>query len=182
MNKGLEEGRDLGLDLESSRKRYHEERDKRLRPDGSHQYFEPEGRLAHYELHDPNVVPGFHRAPIVESVDVTIVGGGFSGMLAAVHLVQAGVSNIRIIEAAGDFGGTWYWNRYPGVQCDIESYCYIPLLEELRYVPKEKYSHGREILEHSQRIGRAYGLYELAHFQTRVPDSGERVALGRGLV
>ena len=64
--------------------------------------------------------------------------------------------------------GTWYWNRYPGAQCDTESYCYLPLLEELNYMPKEKYSFVTEIFDHAQRIGRHYDLYERTYFQTRV--------------
>jgi cyclohexanone monooxygenase len=101
-------------------------------------------------------------------VEVAIIGGGFSGLLAGARLREAGIEDIRIIEAGADFGGTWYWNRYPGAQCDIESYCYLPLLEELGYVPKEKYSYVNEIFEHSQRVGRAYRLYDAACFQTRV--------------
>src|SRR5205085_7778672 len=97
-----------------------------------------------------------------------VIGGGLSRLLAGARLQEAGVHEFCIIEAGGDFGGTWYWNRYPGAQCDIESYCYLPLLEELGYIPKEKYSYVNEIFEHSQRIGRAYGLYDLALFQTRV--------------
>ena len=72
------------------------------------------------------------------------------------------------IEKGGDFGGTWYWNRYPGAQCDIESYIYLPLLEELDYIPTEKYACAKEILEYSQAIGRHYDLYEGALFQTEV--------------
>jgi cyclohexanone monooxygenase len=87
---------------------------------------------------------------------------------AGARLRQAGVKDIRIIEKGGDFGGTWYWNRYPGAQCDVESYCYLPLLEELEYVPKEKYSYAREILAHSANIGKHFDLYEGALFQTEV--------------
>src|SRR5262249_42705637 len=103
-------------------------------------------------------------------IDVAIVGGGFSGMLAATRLQERGVTNLRIIESGGDFGGTWYWNRYPGAQCDIESYCYLPLLEELGYIPKEKYSFAPEIYDHAQRTGRAYALYDVTYFQTRVTE------------
>ena len=91
---------------------------------------------------------------------------GFSGLLAAARLTEQGVTTFRIIEAGGDFGGTWYWNRYPGAQCDTESYCYLPLLEELNYMPKEKYSFVSEIFDHAQRIGQHYDLYERTHFQT----------------
>ena len=110
------------------------------------------------------------REAITGEVDVVIIGGGFSGMLMAARLLERGITDVRIIESGADFGGTWYWNRYPGAQCDIESYCYLPLLEETGYMPKEKYSYAPEIFEHSQRIGNQYGLYDLALFQTQVTD------------
>ena len=159
---------DLGFDPDALRDRYRQERDKRLRPDGEAQYLELTGDLARYAQDDPYADPTFTRAPLDDEVEVAIIGGGFSGMLAAARLREAGVDGFRIIEAGGDFGGTWYWNRYPGAQCDIESYCYLPLLEELGYVPKEKYSYVSEIFGHSQRIGRAYDLYDQTLFQTRV--------------
>ena len=101
-------------------------------------------------------------------MDVVVVGGGFGGMLAAARLREAGVDDIRIIEKGGDFGGTWYWNRYPGAACDIESYVYLPLLEEVGYIPVEKYSRAPEILAHSRAIGRHFDLYRGALFQTEV--------------
>ena len=158
---------DLDFDPNALREKYLQERDKRLREDGPDQYIELSGQWARYAEEDPYVEP-LERDPITEEIDVAIVGGGFSGLLASARLMEAGVEDFRIIEAGGDFGGTWYWNRYPGAQCDIESYCYLPLLEELNYMPKEKYSFAGEIFEHSQRIGRHYGLYEKTHFQTRV--------------
>jgi cyclohexanone monooxygenase len=160
----------LGFDPDALREKYRQERDKRLREDGDLQYIEIAGVFAHYSDEDPYVEPGFTRDPIDEEIDVAIVGGGFSGMLAATRLRERGVTNVRIIESGGDFGGTWYWNRYPGAQCDIESYCYLPLLEELNFIPKEKYSYAPEIYEHSQRIGKVYGLYDIAYFQTRVTE------------
>jgi cyclohexanone monooxygenase len=159
---------DLGFDPDALREKYRGERDKRLRPDGADQYIALTGRFAHYNDDDPYVAPGYTRAPINDDKDVIVIGGGFSGLLAGARLHEAGVKDVRIIEAGGDFGGTWYWNRYPGAQCDIESYCYLPLLEELGYIPKEKYSYVTEIFEHSRRIGRAYGLYDITLFQTRV--------------
>ena len=105
-----------------------------------------------------------------------VIGGGFGGLLAGARLREAGIDDIRIIEKGGDFGGTWYWNRYPGAMCDVESYIYLPLLEELEYVPSEKYARAPEILAHSQAIGRKYDLYRNACFQTR----SDRDALGRG--
>jgi cation diffusion facilitator CzcD-associated flavoprotein CzcO len=94
--------------------------------------------------------------------------GGFGGLLAAARLHESGVQDIRIIEKGGDFGGTWYWNRFPGAQCDIESYIYLPLLEETGYIPKEKYSFGDEIRAHARRIGEKFDLYRLACFQTEI--------------
>jgi cation diffusion facilitator CzcD-associated flavoprotein CzcO len=157
------------FDPDALRARYRAERDRRLRDDGNEQYIEVTGRFAHY-LDDPYVEPGFVRDPLFDEVEVLVVGGGFGGLLAGARLRQAGVDDIRMIDPAGDFGGTWYWNRYPGIACDIESYSYLPLLEELGYVPKSKYADGREILEHSQAIGRHFDLYRGALFQTRVEE------------
>src|SRR5262245_41701340 len=157
----------LGFDPDALREKYRHERDKRLRPDGNDQYVEVTGKFAHF-VDDPYVEPGFIREPLTDEIDVVIIGGGFGGLLAGARFRQAGIDDIRIIEAGGDFGGTWYWNRYPGAQCDIESYCYLPLLEELGYMPKEKYSYAPEIYEHSQRIASAFNLYDAACFQTSV--------------
>lgn len=156
------------IDIEALRARYQAERDKRLRTDADRQYNELSGELARYAEEDPYVEPGFTREPLNDMVEVAVIGGGFSGMLAAARLKEKGITDLRIIEAGGDFGGTWYWNRYPGAQCDIESYCYLPLLEELGYLPKEKYSYVTEIYEHCQRIGKHYDLYPITLFQTRV--------------
>ena len=163
----MSEAKETSFDPEAMRARYAAERAKRLRPDGNEQYMEMTGQYAHY-LDDPYVEEPTKRKPLDDEVDVAIIGGGFGGLQAAARLTQAGVTDFRIIEKGGDFGGTWYWNRYPGAQCDIESYCYLPLLEELDYVPKEKYSYAREILEHSERIGKHFSLYEKTLFQTEV--------------
>ena len=156
-------------DLEAIRHRYAAERDKRIREDGNDQYVEIAGDLARY-VDDPYVEPGFQRDPVDKAVDALIIGGGFGGLLAGARLRQAGVKDICVVEKGGDFGGTWYWNRYPGAQCDVESYIYLPLLEELGYMPKEKYSHAPEILEHSRAIGRHFDLYDGALFQTGVKE------------
>ncbi len=158
---------DLGFDPQALRAKYRAERDKRVRADGNEQYREIKGEFAHY-LEDPYVPPGFHRAPLTDEVEVVVIGGGFGGLLAGARLREAGVEDIRVIEKGGDFGGTWYWNRYPGAACDIESYIYLPLLEEMGYVPVEKYSRAPEILEHSRAIGRKFDLYRNACFQTEV--------------
>ena len=160
---------ELPFDPDALRRKYREERDKRLRVEGNEQYRALTGDLAHY-LDDPDGDPDYTRDPIVDDVDVIIVGGGFSGLLAGARLREAGLERIRIVETGGDFGGTWYWNRYPGIQCDIESYIYLPLLEEIGYIPTEKYAHGPEIWEHSRAIGRHFRLYDDACFRTQVTE------------
>lgn len=158
---------DLGFDPNALLEKYRAERDRRVRQDGSEQYVEIAGQFAHY-LEDPYVQPGFSRAPVTDEVEVVVIGGGFGGQLAAARLREAGIDDLKIIEKGGDFGGTWYWNRYPGAACDIESYIYLPLLEEVGYIPVEKYSRAPEILRHSRAIGEKFGLYERALFQTEV--------------
>ena len=155
------------IDIPALRERYRLERERRLRPEGSQQYVELSDDFAGYYETDPHSPP-IVRDPISEDVGVAILGGGFAGLLTAARLLQAGVSDLRIIELGGDFGGVWYWNRYPGIQCDNESYCYIPLLEELNYVPRQRYSDGAEIYEHCRRIGKHFGLYDSALFGTQV--------------
>jgi cyclohexanone monooxygenase len=158
---------DLGFDPGALKKKYLAERDKRLRIDGNEQYGEIKGEFAHY-LEDPYVEPGFARAPLTDEVEVVVIGGGFGGLLAGARLREAGIEDIRIIEKGGDFGGTWYWNRYPGAACDIEAYIYLPLLEEVGYMPVEKYTRAPEILEHSRAIARKFDLYRDVCFQTEV--------------
>jgi len=167
---GIPTPEQLGFDPHELRKKYAAEREKRLREDGNNQYREITGALERYNA-DPYVDPGFTRPALHEQLDAVIVGGGFGGLLAAARLQKVGITNIRIIEKAGDFGGTWYWNRYPGAQCDIESYVYLPLLEETGYIPKEKYSFAPEIFEHAKRIGKHFNLYDKACFQTQVREA-----------
>jgi cyclohexanone monooxygenase len=160
---------DPGLDPDALRAKYRAERDKRLRSDGNEQYVEIGGSCARFGA-DPYVEPGYTRAPLTDDVDVVLIGGGFGGLLVGARLRQLGVKGIRIVEKGGDFGGTWYWNRYPGVACDIESYVYMPLLEELQYVPREKYSRGSEIFAHCKAIAEKFALYRDVCFQTEVTE------------
>ena len=157
---------ELGFDPAALKAKYRAERDKRLRQDGNQQYVEISGQYAHY-LDDPYIAR-VERAPMTDKVEVVVVGGGFGGLLAGARLKQAGIDDVRIIEKGGDFGGTWYWNRYPGAACDIESYVYLPLLEEVGYMPVEKYTRAPEILKHSRAIGEKFDLYKGAIFQTEV--------------
>jgi cation diffusion facilitator CzcD-associated flavoprotein CzcO len=159
----------LDFDPEALRAKYREERDRRVRADGSQQYVEVQGDFSRY-IDDPYVDPGFTREPVNDDVGVLIIGGGFGGLLAGARLREAGVQDIRMIEKGGDFGGTWYWNRYPGAQCDIEAYIYLPLLEETGYIPKEKYSYAPEIMEHSRRIAKKFDLYRDVLFQTQIKE------------
>ncbi|HEY9234602.1 MULTISPECIES: flavin-containing monooxygenase [Phenylobacterium] len=154
------------IDKKALLAKYMAERDKRLRPDGNEQYIEVKGRLAHY-LDDP-YTPLVEREPKTDHVTFAFVGGGFAGLVTGARLAEAGVTDVRIIEKGGDFGGAWYWNRYPGAQCDTASMIYMPLLEETGHMPSEKYAHAPEILEQCQRIGRQFGLYENALFHTQV--------------
>lgn len=157
------------FDADAMRERYLLERDKRIRPEGNEQYVNVEGPFARY-LDDPYVDDSIEREPLTDECDVVVIGGGFGGLQTSARLVQSGIEDLRIVEAGGDFGGTWYWNRYPGAQCDVESYIYLPLLEDLDYVPREKYAYAAEILAHAAAIGRHFGLYEKALFQTKVEE------------
>ena len=154
------------FDRDALREKYQLERDKRLRADGNAQYLEMAGSFAEY-LDDPYVARE-ERAPRDTDVTVAIIGGGFAGLITGARLSQGGVEDFCIIEKGGDFGGTWYWNRYPGAQCDVESYVYLPLLEETGYVPTEKYVHAPEILEHCHRVAEHFDLYRRAFLSTEV--------------
>ncbi len=158
---------EIDFDPDALLEKYLFERDKRLREDGAAQYVEVKAEFSHY-VDDPYVEPGFTRDPVFDEVEFTIIGGGFGGLLMGARLREAGFEKLRVVETAGDFGGTWYWNRYPGAMCDVESYVYLPLLEELGYIPKHKYSFAPEILEHSRNIARRYRLYDDALLQTSI--------------
>jgi cation diffusion facilitator CzcD-associated flavoprotein CzcO len=146
--------------------KYRAERDKRLRADGSAQYTRLEKQSAVTAI-DP-YTPLQARAAKTDHVTFAFIGGGFAGLVTGARLAESGIKDVRIVEKGGDFGGTWYWNRYPGAQCDTASMVYMPLLEETGHMPTEKYAHAPEILEQCQRIGRQFGLYDNALFHTEV--------------
>src|SRR3954471_15154241 len=160
---------EIDFDPDALHAKYLAERDKRVRDDGIGQYVEVTAEFSHY-VEDPYVEPGFTRDPVTDEVEFAVIGGGFGGLLMGARLREAGFDSIRMVENAGDFGGTWYWNRYPGAMCDVESYIYLPLLEELGYIPKHKYSFAPELLEHSRAIARHFDLYRDACFQTGVTE------------
>jgi cyclohexanone monooxygenase len=157
------------IDIPALRQKYRAEREKRLRPEGSRQYVQTGDRFAAFGEVDPHT-PYVERDVIDTDIDVAVLGGGFAGLLTGAALKKAGVDDVHIIEMGGDFGGVWYWNRYPGIQCDNESYCYIPLLEELGFMPSKKFADGAEIFQHCRNIGKHYGLYDGAIFGTQVKD------------
>ena len=162
----------LGFDPDALAQRYAAERDKRIRADAEAQFVQlsHDSPFTNKYLEDDPYCKALDRAPLKDQREVIVIGGGWVGMLTAARLVEAGISDVRIVESGGDFGGTWYWNRYPGAQCDIESYSYLPLLEETGYVPKLRFSYASEIYEHAQRIGRHFDLYKDAVFQTWVTE------------
>ncbi|MBV1879221.1 MAG: NAD(P)/FAD-dependent oxidoreductase [Pseudomonadales bacterium] len=160
---------DLGFDPDVLREKYRTERDKRVRVEGNEQYQQMQGDFSHY-IDDPYIDEVINREPLTDTVEVAIIGGGFGGLLAGARLREAGVKDIRMIEKGGEFGGTWYWNRYPGAACDVESYIYLPLLEELNYMPKQKFTRAPEILAHSKAIAEHYKLYDNACLQTEVTE------------
>jgi len=157
----------LDFNPDALRKKYEQERDKRLRSDGIGQYVDTDGQYSQYRT-DDSYMPRIEREPVKKTVEVVLMGAGFGGILTGIQLRKIGVEDLCVIDTAGDFGGTWYWNRYPGAQCDIESYIYLPLLEEMDYIPKEKYSFAPEILSYSQTMAKKYDLYDGALFHTEL--------------
>lgn len=154
-------------DAEEIRKKYQLERARRLKDQGTDQYEFAEGDLEHF-ADDPYAGEPLARDPLVEEIDVLIIGAGFGGLQAGATFRKNGIDKFRILDVASDFGGTWYWNRYPGLRCDVESYIYLPYLEETGYMPTERYVRGSEIFAYCQLLGRHFQLYDRALFQTKV--------------
>ncbi|KAF2150320.1 monooxygenase [Myriangium duriaei CBS 260.36] len=162
------------LDPEQIQKRYSEERSKRLKPNGVDQYVDVSlsDKFRHFQddpFVDPATVKDAQSMFPDDRCQVLVLGAGFGGLMYAVRLIQAGVrpSDLRIVDHAGGFGGTWYYNRYPGLMCDIESYTYLPLLEETGYMPKHRYSYGHEIRDYANLVAKKYGIDNSAVFQTK---------------
>jgi len=154
------------LDKDALKQKYAEERDKRLRADGNAQYQRLEGKFE--DLATDPYTPRVERDPVTDHVTFAFIGGGFAGLVVGARLKQAGIDSVRIIEKGGDFGGTWYWNRYPGAQCDTAAMIYLPLLEETGHMPSQKYVYAPEIRDHCGNIGKQFDLYEDALFHTEV--------------
>ena len=145
-------------DRQALRDRYAAERDKRIRADGNEQYQEPSGRFAN--LLDDTYVQVQPREVLDTDVQVLVVGAGFAGLVTGARLKQAGINDVRLIDKAGDVGGVWYWNRYPGAMCDTAAMIYLPLAEEVGTVPSAKYVPAPEIHAHAKRIATTFGLPE----------------------
>ena len=156
------------IDIPAMKEKYRQERDKRVRREGQEQYAPHEDNLTHdtYE-HDP-FTPVVPRDALDEDIDVAILGGGWTGLLAAYHLTKQGVTDFKVIDHAGNYGGTWYWNRYPGIQCDNDAYCYLPLLEEMQWLPSKKFEDGKQIYEYIQMIVAKFGLADKGVFHTLI--------------
>jgi cation diffusion facilitator CzcD-associated flavoprotein CzcO len=162
------------------RARYRAERDKRLRSDGNEQYVEPTGRFAHFV--DDIWTPRTEREPVLEEVEVAVIGAGFAGLVTGARLKQAGVDDVRLIDGAGDVGGVWYWNRYPGAMCDTAAMIYLPLLEETGHMPSQKYTMAPEIFEHAKRIATTFDLYNGALFSTSITSLDWNAEISRWIV
>ena len=134
---------------------------------GAADYMAMEGEFARY-LADVYSAPPVERPALTDECEVLVVGAGFAGLLLWYKLRAAGFTDIRFCEKGGDVGGTWYWNRYPGIACDVESYSYLPLLEEMGYFPSMKFASGFEILEYCQLMAERTGFYHRCLFHTTV--------------
>jgi cation diffusion facilitator CzcD-associated flavoprotein CzcO len=155
------------INIPALKEKYRQERDSRMRKEGQAQYVRPVDDFADAYEADP-YTPVTPRDPVSEDLEIAILGGGWSGISAGVQLRKAGINDFRNIDHAGDFGGVWYWNRYPGLQCDNDAYCYLPELEETGFMPSKKFTDGWEIYEYARSIARKYNLYENALFHAMI--------------
>ena len=149
--------------------------------EGAADYMAMEGEFSKY-LEDVYSAPPIEREALTDTCEILVVGAGFAGLLLWYKLRAAGFTDVRFCERGGDVGGTWYWNRYPGIACDVESYSYLPMLEEMKYFPTMKFASGFEILEYCQKIAEKYGFYNRCLFHTTVGETTWDEATGRWTV
>ncbi len=137
---------------------------------GAADYMAMEGEFAKYldDVYSTDPVP---RESLTDECEILVVGAGFAGLLLWHKLRAAGFTDVRFCEKGGDVGGTWYWNRYPGIACDVEAYSYLPLLEEMGYVPSMKFASGFEILEYCQTMAEKFDFYDHCLFHTTVQET-----------
>ncbi|GAB1258553.1 NAD(P)/FAD-dependent oxidoreductase [Aurantivibrio plasticivorans] len=135
--------------------------------EGAADYVRAEGDLARFveDVHSGDPVP---RDALDDECEIMVVGAGFSGLMLWHKLQSEGFTDVRICEKGGDVGGTWYWNRYPGIACDVEAYSYLPLLEEMDYIPSMKFASGYEIYSYCQKIAEKFKFYDRCLFHTVV--------------
>ncbi len=167
--------------IDTLRAKYRVERDRRLQRNHNDQYIPASGAWAQVYEHDP-YTPVTPREPITGETDVVILGAGYCGMMVAIQLKKAGITDFYNVDHGGDFGGTWYWNRYPGIQCDNDALCYMPLLEETCYMPSKKFCDGYEIQQHCRMIADTFDLRPNALFHTLIRDLKWDAALNRWIV
>ncbi len=148
---------------------------------GAADYMAMEGEFSKY-LEDVYSAEPVEREALTDECEILVVGAGFAGLLLWYKLSRAGFNDVRFCEKGGDVGGTWYWNRYPGIACDVESYSYLPLLEEMEYFPTMKFASGFEILEYCQKMAETYGFYDHCLFHTTVEETAWDESTGRWTV
>ena len=159
----------------TEQRRYREFKEARL---GAADYMAMEGEFAKY-LADVYSEPPVARDSLTDGCEVLVIGAGFGALLLWYRLREAGITDVRFCEKGGDVGGTWYWNRYPGIACDVESYSYLPLLEEMGHIPSTKFASGFEILEYCQTMAERFGFYDRCLFHTTVTETEWNEASGR---
>ncbi|MCT2398603.1 flavin-containing monooxygenase [Novosphingobium mangrovi (ex Huang et al. 2023)] len=155
------------IDIPAMHAKYLEERDRRIKKNHNDQYISADGKYADIYEVDP-YTPVAPRDPVTGETDVVILGAGYCGMMVAAQLKKAGIDDFYNVDHGGNFGGTWYWNRYPGIQCDNDSLVYMPLLEETGYMPSKKFADGYEIHDHCQMIADTFDLRKNALFHTLI--------------
>ena len=133
-------------------------------------YMEMEGEFSKY-LEDVHSQPAVPREALDDECEILVVGAGFAGLMLWYKLREAGFKDVRFCEKGGDVGGTWYWNRYPGIACDVEAYSYLPMLEEMGYIPTMKFASGFEIMEYCQSMAEKFGFYDKCLFHTTVEET-----------
>ncbi|MEZ5856848.1 MAG: NAD(P)/FAD-dependent oxidoreductase [Hyphomicrobiaceae bacterium] len=159
-------------------KRYREFKEARA---GAADYMAMEGEFSRY-LEDVYSEPPVPREALEDDCEILVIGAGFGALLLWYRLMQAGFSDVRFCEKGGDVSGTWYWNRYPGIACDVESYSYLPLLEEMGYIPSMKFASGFEILEYCQAMAERFKFYDRCLFHTTVEATTWNEEQGRWIV
>lgn len=137
---------------------------------GSGEFIALEGKFAEY-LEDIDSGVPVEREALDDSCEILVIGAGLAALVLWYKLKAAGFQDVRFCEKGGDVGGTWYWNRYPGIACDVEAYTYLPLLDEMGAIPSMKFASGFEIMEHCQRIAEKTGFYDKTLFHTTVEET-----------